>query len=111
MTVAMRKISESSQVAASPIACGNDVANPERATPCSASFHQLYRGMPSRLIASATSCICETFSSSRSEEHTSELQSQSNLVCRLLLEKKKKQTQIPQCHKTRRCLIIYTQTQ
>src|SRR2546430_9291979 len=30
--------------------------------------------------------------SSRSEEHTSELQSQSNLVCRLLLEKKKKST-------------------
>src|SRR5256886_13422719 len=29
-------------------------------------------------------------SSPRSEEHTSELQSQSNLVCRLLLEKKKK---------------------
>src|SRR2546430_3769173 len=30
--------------------------------------------------------------SSRSEEHTSELQSQSNLVCRLLLEKKKNTT-------------------
>src|SRR6266478_7408353 len=30
--------------------------------------------------------------SRRSEEHTSELQSQSNLVCRLLLEKKKKNT-------------------
>src|SRR2546427_1873624 len=30
------------------------------------------------------------FFDSRSEEHTSELQSQSNLVCRLLLEKKKK---------------------
>src|SRR2546430_4183257 len=29
----------------------------------------------------------------RSEEHTSELQSQSNLVCRLLLEKKKNNTQ------------------
>src|SRR5256886_8078642 len=29
----------------------------------------------------------------RSEEHTSELQSQSNLVCRLLLEKKKKDTE------------------
>src|SRR2546430_13453609 len=28
------------------------------------------------------------FSATRSEEHTSELQSQSNLVCRLLLEKK-----------------------
>src|SRR2546430_10070781 len=31
-----------------------------------------------------------TGSVSRSEEHTSELQSQSNLVCRLLLEKKKR---------------------
>src|SRR5579859_8268580 len=31
-----------------------------------------------------------TRSIARSEEHTSELQSQSNLVCRLLLEKKKK---------------------
>src|SRR2546430_11185712 len=31
----------------------------------------------------------------RSEEHTSELQSQSNLVCRLLLEKKKEQTNVP----------------
>src|SRR5688572_31788961 len=30
------------------------------------------------------------FGCARSEEHTSELQSQSNLVCRLLLEKKKK---------------------
>src|SRR2546430_12861974 len=35
----------------------------------------------------------------RSEEHTSELQSQSNLVCRLLLEKKKKQSAL---HITRR---------
>src|SRR2546430_4894572 len=31
----------------------------------------------------------------RSEEHTSELQSQSNLVCRLLLEKKKTQGALP----------------
>src|SRR2546427_5075263 len=31
----------------------------------------------------------------RSEEHTSELQSQSNLVCRLLLEKKKKNQLYP----------------
>src|SRR2546427_6764667 len=30
----------------------------------------------------------------RSEEHTSELQSQSNLVCRLLLEKKKQKTRV-----------------
>src|SRR2546427_5757266 len=33
--------------------------------------------------------------SGRSEEHTSELQSQSNLVCRLLLEKKKTIPQTP----------------
>src|SRR2546430_7522011 len=33
---------------------------------------------------------CFSQCSKRSEEHTSELQSQSNLVCRLLLEKKKK---------------------
>src|SRR2546427_5907865 len=33
----------------------------------------------------------------RSEEHTSELQSQSNLVCRLLLEKKKKKTERKKC--------------
>src|SRR5688572_31344071 len=32
---------------------------------------------------------CARSTISRSEEHTSELQSQSNLVCRLLLEKKK----------------------
>src|SRR2546427_4538680 len=34
----------------------------------------------------------------RSEEHTSELQSQSNLVCRLLLEKKKKEQDIEYEH-------------
>src|SRR2546430_7272241 len=33
--------------------------------------------------------ICSAQPGVRSEEHTSELQSQSNLVCRLLLEKKK----------------------
>src|SRR2546430_9155968 len=36
----------------------------------------------------------------RSEEHTSELQSQSNLVCRLLLEKKKKKKQQQNTHPT-----------
>src|SRR2546430_4437089 len=37
----------------------------------------------------------------RSEEHTSELQSQSNLVCRLLLEKKKNSTSSSPCQLTR----------
>src|SRR5690242_21091684 len=34
--------------------------------------------------------LCEDVLAARSEEHTSELQSHVNLVCRLLLEKKKK---------------------
>src|SRR2546430_3001723 len=34
--------------------------------------------------------VLHAATAARSEEHTSELQSQSNLVCRLLLEKKKK---------------------
>src|SRR2546427_5630260 len=46
------------------------------------------RPAPSRLSASKGKSACSR--SARSEEHTSELQSQSNLVCRLLLEKKKK---------------------
>src|SRR5256885_10159013 len=45
----------------------------------------------------------------RSEEHTSELQSPCNLVCRLLLEKKKKQEPIstPECTLTH--TLIYKQ--
>src|SRR2546430_5926368 len=45
------------------------------------------RGAPAG-VCSRTSCRLSA-RASRSEEHTSELQSQSNLVCRLLLEKKK----------------------
>src|SRR2546427_5980116 len=44
----------------------------------------------------------------RSEEHTSELQSQSNLVCRLLLEKKK---QKPHTAKPDRLRSLYSQPQ
>src|SRR5688572_32516054 len=40
--------------------------------------------------SSRPSVAATTAAMSRSEEHTSELQSQSNLVCRLLLEKKNK---------------------
>src|SRR5688572_31339840 len=67
-------------------------------------------GMPAvRVLAESMGRTCATFEAqrpaeaaetrafaqrwsdwTRSEEHTSELQSQSNLVCRLLLEKKKK---------------------
>src|SRR2546430_7970936 len=48
---------------------------------CEADAQLLYRASEAEIAAGT-----------RSEEHTSELQSQSNLVCRLLLEKKKKIT-------------------
>src|SRR5688572_32543885 len=65
----------------------------------SMSFTFLLLGRRS-FIARSNDTVCDrdgsmnfdeiTPSCNRSEEHTSELQSQSNLVCRLLLEKKKK---------------------
>src|SRR5256886_7150368 len=45
-----------------------------------------------RILPCNSTPINDFRSQRRSEEHTSELQSQSNLVCRLLLEKKKKKT-------------------
>src|SRR2546430_5647021 len=44
------------------------------------------RGVETELVEQVADLLLRP----RSEEHTSELQSQSNLVCRLLLEKKKK---------------------
>src|SRR5688572_32482371 len=44
----------------------------------------------------------------RSEEHTSELQSQSNLVCRLLLEKKKKTINNTSTHQNKTSTSIPT---
>src|SRR2546430_6378367 len=49
-----------------------------------------YRADVADILAAADLYVMPSLSE-RSEEHTSELQSQSNLVCRLLLEKKKKQ--------------------
>src|SRR3712207_9502514 len=40
-------------------------------------------------LTQGISKVCHSYSVSRSEEHTSELQSRQYLVCRLLLEKKK----------------------
>src|SRR5690242_1060515 len=58
------------------------------------------RGAPLSRAALRTGCTSVTpywLRSSRSEEHTSELQSHVNLVCRLLLEKKKKQESDDPC--------------
>src|SRR6516165_11386156 len=49
-------------------------------------------GLPDDVVADSP-CPSALFARLRSEEHTSELQSQSNLVCRLLLEKKKNTTE------------------
>src|SRR5256886_8094406 len=46
-------------------------------------------------IAAVRPSLVPRHDEDRSEEHTSELQSQSNLVCRLLLEKKKRDRQNP----------------
>src|SRR5688572_18403092 len=71
------------------------------ATASSASSLPKRRSVRQSLASSTAARVsCPCFSSlasnssnrvNRSEEHTSELQSQSNLVCRLLLEKKKQQ--------------------
>src|SRR5947209_12848672 len=58
------------------------------------SCDRLPRAGPAALVAIAdfgrtVLCVCSA-PSNRSEEHTSELQSRQYLVCRLLLEKKKK---------------------
>src|SRR2546422_2515944 len=44
-----------------------------------------------RSLAGSFAVSCSTYEGFRSEEHTSELQSRLHLVCRLLLEKKKKE--------------------
>src|SRR5688572_33263041 len=55
-----------------------------------ASYYIRGRSLPARRAEQEHGDRCRAPGRKRSEEHTSELQSQSNLVCRLLLEKKKK---------------------
>src|SRR6266478_10049298 len=47
------------------------------------------RSLPAQRLMRLREFCAPPWAPARSEEHTSELQSQSNLVCRLLLEKKK----------------------
>src|SRR5215203_2873304 len=51
-------------------------------------YTTLFRSRPSRTSPCRGRCACSRRRWSRSEEHTSELQSRQYLVCRLLLEKK-----------------------
>src|SRR2546430_3292911 len=60
--------------------------------PCDSTMERLMRSpmpVPWGLVVKNALKIWSACCGGRSEEHTSELQSQSNLVCRLLLEKKK----------------------
>src|SRR2546430_12071042 len=56
---------------------------------CNAYRTMCTSGGPRAFSVTATASLRTFRNEQRSEEHTSELQSQSNLVCRLLLEKKK----------------------
>src|SRR2546427_7129868 len=73
------------------------IRRPPRSTlfPYTTLFRSMLLATGYRVDASGYSFLAPTLRQAlrthRSEEHTSELQSQSNLVCRLLLEKKKKQ--------------------
>src|SRR2546426_2868574 len=62
----------------------------------SATRFSTLAAMPSFASSLWNSCCCNSRSRARSEEHTSELQSPCNLVCRLLLEKKKNYSKIDQ---------------
>src|SRR5256885_13325256 len=73
-------------------------------------YTTLFRSKPPRLrvfsqqdklIAIAEAVVPRTY---RSEEHTSELQSPCNLVCRLLLEKKKHELTVSNRHICRRLI-------
>src|SRR6266511_6054467 len=80
----------SSTARASVPSRGSVIKSSSRATPRSAASRT---SDPTASCASRNGTPCWTSSSARSvrsEEHTSELQSRENLVCRLLLEKKKK---------------------
>src|SRR5256885_12547282 len=78
--------------------CSSDLRS-RRRRPCRHSILHWRSGSrrPSAISASRTSSP-NKISGGRSEEHTSELQSPCNLVCRLLLEKKKKKKHIKHDH-------------
>src|SRR5947208_11438285 len=70
----------------------------------SAFMTQIARACPNAILLPSGDQLgapYQSWSFLRSEEHTSELQSPDHLVCRLLLEKKKKHNQRTPAHKTR----------
>src|SRR5689334_23470941 len=60
------------------------------------------------LLDSSSGWACTCMRRNRSEEHTSELQSQFHLVCRLLLEKKKKHKMTETLNKDNNAVMVTT---
>src|SRR2546422_2705630 len=81
------------------------------ALPIYAFGHPFYNLGPTQFpmkkayVYSVFPSLYQSWKISRSEEHTSELQSRLHLVCRLLLEKKKKQEQKESRRPARSCSI------
>src|SRR2546425_2414763 len=75
---------------------------PRRGLRCRSKRNSASFGSVSRLRPYSEDGPSRTSESPRSEEHTSELQSLAYLVCRLLLEKKKKKqiTSVEHCRRT-----------
>src|SRR5437868_12768202 len=75
-------------------------------------YTTLFRSSHWRTLAKSfkgTVTVCHSLEIGRSEEHTSELQSRFDLVCRLLLEKKKQQSDHPpRYHPQRRLIHLHT---
>src|SRR5260221_5367057 len=93
------------------------IRRPPRSTlfPYTTLFRSTVANMPGLSLCPAFASSTRARIELRSEEHTSELQSHSDLVCRLLLEKKKKTTvavvrQHPHAHQrlmlTARCPLM-----
>src|SRR5256885_13104134 len=72
---------------------GNSIANVTSGTPGGAGVTQAFNVASLNGVTDATTAtaysVAQQLVTTRSEEHTSELQSPCNLVCRLLLEQKK----------------------
>src|SRR5687768_17867793 len=77
-----------------PISRAQRLFEIERCLDLASRFDQIaIRSIDARQAMKGRRFVCPITNRDRSEEHTSELQSRLHLVCRLLLEKKKKKTQ------------------
>src|SRR2546430_5553145 len=79
----------------------SDVVHDQDVAALGSFAHQLVAAVTHGRVDDGVEGVERRLITHRSEEHTSELQSQSNLVCRLLLEKKKKKHEQCTIHRNR----------